>query len=106
MIHKNVIYVWKSSIEIPENARSFEWCYLHGKLEEDAGFDCFSVVEKDLAIIEGVNILWFSGKKCTFYYWECKFDGRIRPRGLCCYSDDLECLEYAKKQFEIKSKIL
>ena len=50
--------------------------------------------KKILDMVEGIS------KPCIGYFW---VDSLERGRGLVCYKDDLESIEYAKKKYQQKS---
>lgn len=60
------------------NAVRVPWCYLHGELQEDAGYDIFGVVLPDrnknmiqnnqAILLEGIYSCHYEGKPCLFYY--------------------------------------
>ena len=88
------------------------WCYLHGELETENGFDIFSILKKELEpqfidsdtwlsddFPEGIYDCICFDKPCTFFIWS---NGR-RNSGLVVLNSDLEAFNYAKKSFEEKS---
>ena len=95
------------------NAR-ISYCYLHGKLENDARYDCFGfggtfsgrILEDDSresyirpgVLSDGIYPAVFNNKPCTFYYWNSQ-DTYGRHRGLVVYNDDTEAVEYARDKF-------
>ena len=94
------------------NAR-ISYCYLHGKLEEDARYDCFgfggtfsnrifedsrsSYIQPGV-LSDGIYPATFKDKPCTFYYWNSQ-DTHGRHRGLVVYNDDTDAIEYARRCF-------
>ena len=91
-------------------------CFLHGKIEEDAGFDMFAIEKPEyISINENKNILLsqnlsfnnifeclFNGKECKFFYW----NNGCTNIGLVVYSDDKEAYDYAMEKFKNKETIL
>jgi len=104
-----------------EGVRRISYCYLHGQLQDDAGYDIFGFldfpaeIKKDELngeryidaemIKEGIYPCEFERKPCTFFYW-------LEPSrpgghgGLVVYDDDIESYEYAKECYESKEACL
>jgi len=117
-----VIVPHTQEFENVPNAR-ISYCYLHGKLENDARYDCFGfggtfsgriledtfsgrILEDDSrdsyirpeVLSDGIYPAVFNNKPCTFYYWNSQ-DTYGRHRGLVVYNDDTEAVEYARDKF-------
>lgn len=73
--------------------------YLHGKLEDDIGYDVFFYFGKEITK-SGIYECFLDNKKCIFYVWDVK--GSNRFKGLVCYADDVESIEYAFKCYKDK----
>ena len=82
-----------------ENVGRIAYCYLHGKLQDVVGYDCFgfqnSGLEKSEAgyiksssLEDGVYECEFENKLCTFFYWK--------------NHNDTEAYNYAKDCYEKK----
>ncbi len=101
--------------------RRISYCYLHGNLQNDAGYDIFGFldfiadvpVDKidgeyyiEPGIIEdGIYPCEFEGKACTFFYW----NNKQRPGGhggLVVYNDDKDAYEEAKECYNNKTIFL
>jgi hypothetical protein len=91
--------------------KRISYTYLHGKLEKDAGFDCYGIINSDLEVEEdgddyvntnkleaGKYPCLYKGKQCTLYFWK----NNMNNRGLVVYNDDLASVKYAKECFEKK----
>jgi len=91
---------------------SLMYCYLHGDLQTQAGFDIFSllkgsvsqdlIVNDHIILKDGIYPCVYEGRPCTLFYW---LDERSKNRGLVVYNDDklymrdaLECY-LSKKEF-------
>ena len=72
--------------------------YLHGKLEDDAGFDLFGISGIEEELSDGVYDCQFRGKPCRMWIWTPK--GCIgRQKGLVAYLSDLKSVLYAQECF-------
>jgi hypothetical protein len=92
------------------NPKRLSHTYLHGKLEDDCGYDCYGLTNCELKTKEnhpssidhtklndGEYPCIYKKKKCTLFYWTGTFHQEYHGHGLVCYNDDLESIEYAKK---------
>lgn len=108
------------SLNNNDNVIISSWWYLHGKLEDEVGFDkaefcnlgdfetiteqqyyngnkkTFDVVFLKEGIYD-VEVIGFD-KPCVGYFWIDKSEGRGNLRGLVCFKDDINAIEYAKKK--------
>lgn len=86
------------------------YCYLHGNLEVQNGYDIFSLLKKEITS-EFIDDRWLSKdfpegiyncvcfhKPCTFFLWNNR-----HLHGLVVFNDDKEAYEYAKEEFDAKS---
>lgn len=120
----------KPLIIIPDNDKELNalypiqgrlsYTYLHGQLETDCGYDCYSianpseygfeVVEQGYYIIEdenksGIIPCIYKDKECTLFLW-------IRPNfrkqwgGLVVYNDDKEAYNYAIECYNNKESCI
>lgn len=102
------------------NAKHIPFTFLHGKLEEDAGYDVFSLsCYEDIfvgakiistsfdesSIAQGIYPCTFNDKECTLFLWDVEECG-ITKKGLVAYNDDLSAFEYAKKCYENKERFI
>lgn len=99
---------------LSENVKSSgHWWYLHGQLQEDVGYDKGYIenikpeqLENRLGYLDiklnGIYEVEIKGisKPCIGYFW---VDSMKFGRGLVCYKDDTEAIEYAREQYEKKS---
>lgn len=86
-----------SGLEYVENTTRINWTYLHGKLEEEIGYDIYTVANCTLHNLQkGIYSLNYNGKSCLLYYWITTF----KDTGLVVYEDDLEANIYAKSKYE------
>ncbi len=102
------IIPYTEKFENIESAR-VSWSYLHGQLEDDAGYDCFGVqgvdeVDGKAILKEGIYSCSFNDKECTLYYWCCS--GIEGHKGLAVYNDDEKSVKYAKKCFDNKESFI
>jgi len=113
---KMIIVPETTKYENVRNSKRFSFCYLHGKLEEDAGYDIFGVINPLLKTEKHTNYVisemedgaypcTFEGKDCTFFFWNDK-NNPERHRGLVVYNDDEEGFNYALKSFNERAKCL
>ena len=92
------------------------WTYLHGKLESDAGYDCYGVLNCVFPVREdipqlvdrtkmetGIYPCQYQDKPCTLYFWKCTY---LDPHGLVVYDDDVDAVAYAKKKYDEKSTFI
>lgn len=91
------------------------YTYLHGKLEDDAVHDVYSLKNCDLPIQklttriqqnslkDGIYPCHFNNKPCTLYYWKCNFN---LYHGLVVYDDDIESVSYAEKCFNENESVI
>lgn len=100
--------------------RRISYCYLHGKLESDIGYDLFGfqVEQSKLTednhyikpdeledgiypcVLDNISHL----RDCLFYYWK---RARIGEHGgLVVYADDVEANSYARRMYDEKSMTL
>lgn len=87
------------------------YTYLHGKLEDDAGYDVYLIKNSDLNNLTkrvedlktGKYPCYFNNKPCTIYYWE---SGSNHPHGLVVYDDDTESVSYTEKCFNEKESVI
>lgn len=90
------------------------WCYLHGELEDENGYDIFSLLKSELSE-EEIDEKWVSDKfgdgiytckcfdkPCTFFRWN---NGR-HFSGLVVKDSDIESYNYAMKCYVEKSTLL
>lgn len=116
------MYICSMKMKIIPNTEEFDaevahrisYCYLHGKIQDDAGYDCFGFQNfiKDLSRVEGyiqpgtiedgIYECEFKDKPCTFFYWNSN-DTMGRHRGLVVYNDDTEAYNYAKDCYNKKT---
>lgn len=99
-----------------ENVGRIAYCYLHGKLQDIAGYDCFGFQNSGLessdagyikpnSLEDGIYDCEFESKPCTFFYWKNhKFPGG--QRGLVVFNDDEESFKYAEECFKNKVSCL
>ena len=97
------------------NLKVLDYCYLHGKIEEDNGYDLVGVEEETLkylsvtckdSIIDCTVWIKDTEKECNFYFWHTTMDGIRINRGLIVYKDDEVNNRLAKSKFEVRAKIL
>lgn len=112
--------------------RVSNWWYLHGKLQDNVGFDkgimldneqlkCLVYTDKDISKVykewyleDGIYDIQIVqiDEPCKGYFWtEFRKFGNIEGvvpimHGLVCYADDKEANEYAYKKYYEKSEIL
>lgn len=91
--------------DAPKGSIRPPYCYAHGQLEDDLGFDIFSLdgsAKKDMLNKYSMKIgnykCNFNGKPCTLYVGYSKNGGPSSPTGLACYDDDEEAINYIKGQ--------
>ena len=104
-----------------ENVYRISFCYLHGQLQDDVGYDIFGFLdfirefEKDKdgshyiepgVLEDGMYPCEFEGKPCTFFYWNSDGGRYGRHRGLVVYDDDEGASNYAKECFTNKDEHL
>lgn len=108
-----------------ENTTISSWWYLHGELEDEVGFDkgAFLNLEEDMVEIKNcyfngndkyfdvvclkegvydVEVIGFD-KPCVGYFWITNISNIPECRGLVCFKDDKEAVEYAEKKYSEKS---
>ena len=98
--------------QLNENVKnSGGWWYLHGQLQEEIGYDKGLILniepeemnstQTDIAL-EGIYQVEVEGieKPCIGYFW---IDSLKLGRGLVCYKNDLESVEYARNKYQQKS---
>jgi hypothetical protein len=86
--------------------------YLHGKLEDDAGHDCFALPNEFFTskgfpighLDKGIYELEFNGKPVTYFVWKNPENGWYR--GLAVYNHDKKSVKYAKLKFNEESREL
>ena len=89
------------------------YTYLHGKLEEECGYDIYRIKNCDLPLHypsstyindtemkDGKYPCHYQGKDCTLYFWH---SSDQRPHGLVVYNDDKESCKYAQENMDKKS---
>ncbi len=103
---------------IPENKpgldfptfKKLSFTYLHGKLQDDAGYDIYLFDNCELEtdgvffidhkkMEDGKYPCQYNDKPCTLYFWHDKSE---RPHGLVVYDDDLEFVEEAESKLTEK----
>lgn len=82
--------------------RSGDWWYFHGELQNHIGYDKGLILETPGGDLEGEYFVTVIGldKPCLGYFW---IDSENRQRGLVCYEDDGDGLEYAKEVYKKRS---
>lgn len=101
------------------------WWYLHGELESEVGYDkgAFLNLEEDIVEIKNcyfngnekhfdvvclkdgiydVEVIGFD-KPCVGYFWINRDYDIPECKGLVCFKDDKEAVEYAEKKYNEKS---
>jgi hypothetical protein len=73
--------------------------FLHGKLEKDVEYDIFSYSGQEITK-PGIYECFIDNKKCLFYIWEVK--GIDTLKGLVCYANDTESINYAFECYKNK----
>jgi hypothetical protein len=82
------------------------FCYAHGQLEDELGFDIFKtdiVGKKKIMSKDGMDLKIgtykcnYNGKPCTLYVGWNKSNGP-RTIGFCCYNDDENAINYINSQ--------
>lgn len=96
---------YKSRTTFLETSYVFGYVYLHGKLEEKAGFDIVDTkTEKETKnISEGIHdveVVYTDGTSefAKLFYWH----GKYIPRGLIVSPEDEEGMKYAQECFDSK----
>ena len=98
----------------PDDVYVVPWCYLHGKLERDVGYDIFCSEESD-RLPDGIShhtIIMPDGseQKCIAYIWsvpEKDLSGTwMKPRGFVLYEDDTEHIESILEDYNNKSEFI
>lgn len=79
------------------------YCYLHGQIETDCGFDIFGVKEMP-PLSDGVYNATYKGKKCKMFIWN--RGNSTMQAGLVVYVNDKESLAYAWEQYNKKSSVI
>ena len=100
---------------LPETSKRLAWTYLHGKLQDEVGYDIYQIdnTNWDFSrneeggyfeenIPTGIYECEYNGKKCLLYYWMCS----RRQHGLVVYKDDLAANEYALRKYNEKSSFI
>ena len=90
-----------------------DYCYLHGELESQNGYDIFCLLRSELKESD-INEKWISqsfpageykctcfGKDCTFFLWKTR-----RLHGLVVSNTDTKAYEYAKEKYLEKSIVI
>lgn len=82
------------------------FCYLHGVLEKENGFDCFGANAEDYrainstnhAIFPNIEVIFADGRKFSaeFFFWH----NGDQCRGLVVDKGDIKGLEYARNCYE------
>lgn len=94
---------------VPKGLYSHCGVYLHGKLEDDIGYDVPILLDNDMKVgINKCDVQFPDGKKVKAKAYVWKTDFPINPwgvRGLIIYDDD-EDKEYVMKQYKQKSENL
>lgn len=100
-----------------------DWWYLHGKLEEDMGYDkaYFLDIPKEHTVLQYIdkhpfvetNLNGFfevdvegTNKHCVGFFWPVLSGNVIQQRGLVVYWDDLEALMDAQEKYMNRSSHL
>lgn len=104
------------------------WWYLHGKLEDEIGYDkgvfcnledfnlyiknCYFNGNKEyfdvVCLEDGIYDVEVIGidKPCVGYFWITDKEHIPACRGLVCFKDDKEACEYAEQKYNEKSQYL
>lgn len=112
-------------VKRPKDTIISDWWYLHGELETTIGYDKAKIINiKELPTItkncyyngndkyfdvvclkDGIYDVEVHGisKPCIGYFWITEMEDIPKLRGLVCFKDDKEAVEYAKKKYEEKS---
>ena len=112
--------------EQSKDAIRISYTYLHGDLQNDAGYDIFGI--KGWALLDSLNLennyltrvredvdltgehaCEFNGKPCTFFLWTDTSRRDIdahKYRGLVVYNDDKEYYDHAKENYIKKARNL
>jgi len=94
---------------VPKGLYSYGGVYLHGKLEDEVGYDIPVLLDNDMKVgINKCDVKLPNGKsvKAKAYVWKTEY--KSNPwgvRGLIIYDDD-EDKEYVMKQYKQKSENL
>ena len=96
-----VYQIWGDYDTAPKDTIRPVFCYAHGELESDMGFDVFSIDSSfDVNMIDdhiarkGAYKCIYKGKPCTLDI----FTQRGMQFGLCYYDDDIEAKEYVERE--------
>jgi hypothetical protein len=87
-----------------EEIKNMPYCYLHGQLENEIGFDLFGIsnhpqnwdFDNTNTIPKGIYEGTYNAKDCVLYLWQSKMFGL---RGLCVYKDDIDANMFAYKHY-------
>ena len=83
--------------------KRYKGTYLHGKMEQDYGYDIFSF-ERKQKFETGVHEIEINGKDCTFFLWRPdEFKGVYGWRGFLIYANDSEARKHALFNYNKKS---
>jgi hypothetical protein len=92
----------------PEGSVRPPFCYAHGQLEDDLGFDLFlldkkikKVMPSNKNMMTGVYKCRYNGKPCSLYVGYSKNGGPNIPTGLACYDDDEDAKKYIVQQLDL-----
>lgn len=83
-------------------SKRIPFTYLHGKLQNDNGYDIFSIAEP-APTEEGIYPCLVGKVKATFYLWKTSYGD---THGLVVANDDFESIEYAEKCYKEKTDVL
>lgn len=92
----------------PEGSVRPPFCYAHGQLEDDLGFDLFlldkkikKVMPSNKNMMTGVYKCRYNGKPCSLYVGYSKNGGPNIPTGLACYDDDEDAKKYIVQELDL-----
>lgn len=111
---KFTLFAFDCENRLFSNKRTLDFCYLHGKIEDDNGFDLVGVDEETMEYLSNADDcildanVWLKNTEaeCNFYFWHSILDGTRINRGLIVYKDDEVNNRLAKSKFEVRAKIL
>ena len=116
--------------DVGQTKRISNWWYLHGKLEEDVGYDKALMLDNDQLkslkytdkdnskeyeiyyLPDGIYDVMVDDKPCNGYFWTifsaCKNIDGIVPNmhGLVCYKDDEKSNKYAYRKYNERTEYI
>lgn len=75
--------------------------YLHGKLEQEVGYDLFGIAELEKCLPDGVYDCNFKDIPCKMWIWSLR-GSENHQKGLVVYADDSESMDYAESCYNKK----